>query len=115
MVPPRGRGNGSRSRTHGRDLLNGGRGGGKSRGGSRGGGGIRGCWSGGDSSGGGGNRGCWSDGGSIIMAKVGAAGRGRRRLPHPGPEAMSSVRHDHGWVGEGEEMERKKGFRNELE
>ena len=95
MVPPQGKGSGSKSRTHGRDLLNGGSGGGRSRGGSRG------FWSG--SSGGG------------RMARVGAAGKGRKRLPHPGLEVVSSARLDHGWVREGEEMERKKGFINELE
>ena len=40
------------------------------------------------------------------MAKVGVASRGRRRLPHLGPDAVSSSRLDHGWVDEGEEMER---------
>ena len=83
MVPPRG--SGSRSRTHGRDLLNGS-----------------------------GSMGYWSGGGGM-MARVGASGRGRRRLPHPGPEAVSSARLDHGWVREGEEMESKKGFKNEFE
>ena len=34
-------------------------------------------------------------------ARVGAADRGRRRLPHSGSEAVSSVRVHHGWVGEG--------------
>ena len=68
MVPPRGSESGSRSRTHGRDLLNGGSGGSK-----------MGCWSGGDGS----------------MARVGAAGRGRRRLPLPRPEVMSSARLHH--------------------
>ena len=55
MVPPQGRGSDNRSRTHGRDALSGG-GGSKSK-------------HGGD----GGNR-----------ARVGVAGRGRRRLPHSG-------------------------------
>ena len=42
-------------------------------------------------------------------ARVGAAGRGRRRLPHSGLEAVSSARLHHGWAGEGEEMERMGG------
>ena len=86
IVPPRGRGSDSRSRTHGRDALSGGSGDGRSRHG------------GGSRSSGGGSR-----------AWVGAAGRRRRRLPHSGPEAVSSARLQHGWVGEGEEMERMEG------
>ena len=33
----------------------------------------------------------------------------RRRLPHSWPEAVSSVRLHHGWVGDGEEMEKMGG------
>ena len=82
MVPPRNRGSDIRSRTHGRDVLNGGSG-------SR--------------SGDGGRR-----------ARVRATGRGRRRLPHFGPEAVSSAHLHHGWVREGEDG-RKKGFINDME
>ena len=60
------------------------------------------------SSGGGGSRGYWS-GGDDRIARVGAADKGRRRLPHLGLEAVSSTRPDHGWVREGEEMERMGG------
>ena len=115
MVPPRGRGSDSRSRTYGRDALSGGNGGGRSRhssgGRSRHGGGCR-------SRHGNGNRGCRSsDGdnkgcsssGDGSRAKVGAAGIGRRRLSHSGSEAMYSARLHHGWVEEGEEMERRGG------
>ena len=35
---------------------------------------------------------------------------GRRRLPHSGPEVVSSARLHHGWVREGEEMERLRGI-----
>ena len=57
---------------------------------------------------GGGSRGCKSsDGGS--RARVGATGRGRRKLPHSGSEAVSSMHLHHGWIGEGEEMEMRGG------
>ena len=93
MVPPRGRASNSRSRTHGRDALSGGR--------SRHGGESR-------SKHDGGNSGCRSsDGGS--RARVGAACKGRRRFPHSGSEVVSSARLHHGWVGVGEEMERRGG------
>ena len=75
MVPPRGRGSDSRSRTHGKDALSGGS---KSSGG-------------------------WS------RAVVGAVDRGRRRLPHSGSKVVSFACLHHGWVGEGEEMERRGG------
>ena len=55
----------------------------------------------------GGNGGGSNGGGR--RAKVGTTGRGRIRLPHSGPEAMSSTRLYHGWAGEGEEMERMGG------
>ena len=45
-------------------------------------------------------------------ARVGPAGRGRRRLPHSGPEAVSSARLHHGWAGEGEDG-RRGVFRND--
>ena len=80
MVPPWGRGSSSRGRTHGRNVLRSGSGGGRSRHG---------------------------DDGS--EAKVGAADRGRRRLPHSRPEAVSSARLHHSWAREGEEMERMGG------
>ena len=95
MVPPRGRGSGSRSRTYDRDALSGGSGGCRSK-------------HSGD------NRGCKSnDSGS--RARVGAAGRGRRRLPHSGPDVVSSACLHHGWVGEGEEMERRGDFISDLD
>ena len=84
MVPPWGRGSSSRGRTHGRNDLSGGSGGCRSR-----------------------HRSDGSGGGSRNW--VGAAGKGRRRLPHYGPEAVSSVRLHHGWAREGEEMERLGG------
>ena len=40
----------------------------------------------------------------ISRARVGAAGRGRRRLLHFGSEAVSFACLHHGWVGEGEEI-----------
>ena len=80
-----GRGSDNRSRTQGRDALNGGSGGG--------------CRSRHD----GGSSGCRS------RARVGATGMGRRRLPQSGLEAVSSARLQNGWVGEGEEMERMGG------
>ena len=76
------RGNESRSRTHGKDALSGGNGG---------------C-----------SKGCRSIGG-WSRARVGAVGRGRRILSHSGSESMSSACLHHGWVGEGEEMERRGG------
>ena len=85
MVPPWGRGSSSRGRTHGRNVLSGGIGEGRSR-----------HDDGDDNSGG-----CrYSGRGSRV--KVGATGRGRRRPPHSGPEAVSSARLHHGWAGEGE-------------
>ena len=42
-------------------------------------------------------------------ARVGAAGRGRRRLPHSGLKAVFSARLHHGWAGEGEEIEKMGG------
>ena len=72
MVPPRGRGNDSKSKTHGRDALSGGSGAGRSRHSDCSGGGSR-------SKHGGSSSGCRSiDGGS--KARVGATGRGTRRL-----------------------------------
>ena len=88
MVPHWGRGSSSRGRTYGRNVLSGGSGGGRSRHG--------GCGSGGGRS---------RHGGSGSGARVGAAGRGRRRLPHFRPEAVSSACLHHGCAGEGEEME----------
>ena len=44
------------------------------------------------------------DGGSGIRVGVGPTGRGRRRVAHPGPEAVPSVCLYHAWAGEGEEM-----------
>ena len=101
MVPPQGRGSDRRSRTHSKDALSGGSGGNRSQ--------HSGC------SGGGSRR--KNDGGSISSksndvrsrARVGAAGRGRRRLSHSGWNVVSSVRLHHGWVGEVEEMERMAG------
>ena len=95
MVPPRGRGSDSRRRTHGRDALSGG---GRIRHGCDSGDGFRSRHDD-DSSG---SR--ISDGGSKAMVR--ATGRGRRRLLHYGKEVVSSTRLHHGWVGEGEEMER---------
>ena len=86
MIPPWGRGSSSRGIAYGRNVLSGGR----SR---HGGGSSGGCRCGGD-----GNR-----------ARVGGVGRGKRRLPHFGLEAMSSARLHHGWAGEGEEIERMGG------
>ena len=88
MVPHWGRGSNSRGRTHGRNALSGDSGGCRSRHGGGGGGGHD----------GGGSR-----------AWVGARRRGRRRLPHSGPEAMSFAHLHHVWAGEGEEMERLGG------
>ena len=98
MVPPQGRASDSRSRTHGRDALRDGSCGGRSRhgGGSR------------SKHGGGGNSGCRSSGGGSRV-RVGVAGKGKRRFPHSGSEAVSSARLHHGWVGVGEEMERRGG------
>ena len=83
MVPPRGRGNASRIRTHGRDALSG-------DSGSSGG-----CKSkhddGSRSRHDGRNRGCRSSG-SRSRARVGAVGRGRRIFPHSRSEAVSSAR-----------------------
>ena len=45
-------------------------------------------------------------------ARVGPVGRGRRRLPHYGQEAVSSTRLHHGWAGE-EEDGRRGVFRND--
>ena len=110
MVPPRGKGSDNRSKTHGGDALSGGSGcgriqhagesGSKSR--SKHGGNSSGCKSRGDGS----------------KARVGAASKGRRRLPHSGLEAVSSTHLHHGWVGEGAEMERRgrrRGLRSDLE
>ena len=101
MVPPRGRGSDIRSRTHGRDALSGGSSGSRSRHGDDSGSGCA-C----RSRHGNGSSGCRSSG---DRARVRDAGKGRRRLPHSGLEAMSSERLHHGWVGEGEEMERMGG------
>ena len=90
MVLPWNKGSGIRSRTYGRDVLNGGSG--KSRHDGSG------CCKSGSGSSGGGRR-----------ARVGAAGRGRRRLPHSRLEAVSSALNHHGWVGEGEDIERMGG------
>ena len=90
MVPPWDRGSNSRGRTHGKNALSGGSGGYKSRHGDGGSGGWR----------------CSSD---DIRAWVGATDRGRRRVPHSRPEAVSSARLHHGCAVEGEEMERLRG------
>ena len=50
-----------------------------------------------------------SDNGGGRRARVGTVSRGRRRLPHSKPEAVSSARLHHGWPGEEEEMERRGG------
>ena len=92
MVPPRSKGNGNRSRTHGGDALSGGSGGDRSRHG-----GDIGC----------GCRSRHDDGSS--GCRNGAVGRGRRRLSHSGPKDVSFMCLHHGWVGEGEEMERMGG------
>ena len=101
MVPPWGMGSSSRGRTHGKNVLSGG-----SR--TRHGDGSSGGHGSGDSGG------CrCSDGGT--RAWVGAAGRGRRSLPHFGPEAVSTACLHHGWAGErDEEDRRKRGFRNDF-
>ena len=52
---------------------------------------------------------CYKSSGGRSRTRVGAAGRGRRRLSHSGPEAVSSTLLHHGWVGEGEGMERMGG------
>ena len=44
----------------------------------------------------------------MSRARVGAAGRGRKRLSDSGSEAVSSARHHDSWVGEIEEMERRR-------
>ena len=88
MVPPWGRGSSSRGRTHGRNVLSSGSGDYMSR------------------HGGGDSGGHYDDNN---RAWVGASDRGRRRLPHSRPEAVSSARLHHGWVGKGEEMERMGG------
>ena len=95
VVPAWGRDSSSRGRTHGRNVLSGDR---RRHGGSDSGGGR--------SSGGSGS---WRYSGGGSRARVGSAGRGRRRLPHSGPEAVSSAHLHHGWTGEGEEMERMGG------
>ena len=87
MVPPRNRGSGSRST---RDVLS--SNGGRSRHSGSGD-----CRSSSGCSGGG------------RRARVRASGKGRRRLPHSGPNVVPSARLHHGWVGEGEEMERMGG------
>ena len=88
MVPPWGRGSSSRGRTHGRNILSSGSGSYMSR-------------HGGGCSGG--------HGDDDNKAWVGASGRGRRRVPHYGPEAVSFTRLHHGCVGEGGEKERMGG------
>ena len=97
MVPPWGKGSSSRSRTHGRDALSGGNCGG---GGSRHGGG--GSWH--DSGGSGSCRSKHGDDNNGYRRS-----RGRRILPHFGPKAVSYAHFHHGWVGEGEKMERMGG------
>ena len=92
MVPPRGKGNGSRSRTHGGDALSGGSGSDRIRHSGDIGGGCRSKHDD-DSSG----------------CRNGAVGRGMRRLSHTGPKALSFTRLHHGWVGKGEEVERMGG------
>ena len=81
VVPPRNRGSDGRSR----DVLSGGSGNGGSRHGDSG-----------------------SSGGSG-KTRVGASGRGRRRLTHSRPKVMPSTRLHHNWAGEGVEMERMGG------
>ena len=97
MVPPWGRGS-SRGRTHGRNVLSGSSGGCRSRHGD------------GSSGGHDDNNGGWRCSGGGSRAQVGAAGRGKRRLPHSRPEAMSSACLYHGGDGE---VGWKRGFRND--
>ena len=78
MVPPRGRGSNSRSRTHGRDALSNG------------------------------SSGCNSSGGGT-RARARAIDKGRRRLSYSRLKVVSSVHLHHGWVVEGEDIERMEG------
>ena len=98
MVPPWGRGSNSKGITYGRNVLSDDSGGCKSRHGDGGSGGHSGGGSGG-----------WRCSGGGSRAWVGAADRGRRRLPHSRPKTMSFARLHHGWAREGEEMERLGG------
>ena len=98
----RGLGSGSSlCRTHGKTGLGSDNGGSKSR------------YGGGSSGDGWSRHGCGGSGGynsdSGRRAKVGAADRGRRRLHHSRPKAVSSASLHHGWAGEGEEMEKMGG------
>ena len=93
MVSPSGRGRGSR-----------GMGGRSSRGGAHSSTALSGSTS--RHGGGGGIRSCWNSNGGEDRAWIGAVGKGRGGAVHPRLESVSSAGLHHGWVREGEEVER---------